>query len=118
MMMMKNAHFANYGCVPKIKVARRADLMKTNGNSNLITGGGSVIGRAFGEAFHKLGNEVIIAGRRKQALDKAATANPGLETAVLDIENPSAIKSFAPDTANPLPNLPDVLHPPGLTRAD
>ena len=60
--------------------------MKTNGNTILITGGGSGIGRAFAEAFHKLGNDVIIAGRRKQALDEAATANPGLETAVLDIE--------------------------------
>src|SRR5580692_10944246 len=76
--------------------------MKTNGNTILITGGGSGIGRAFAEAFHKLGNQVIVAGRRKQALDEVATANPGLETAVLDIENPAAIKSFAADIATNL----------------
>jgi hypothetical protein len=38
---MRNTHFSNYGCVPKIRVARRSDLMKTKGNTILITGGGS-----------------------------------------------------------------------------
>ena len=92
--------------------------MKTNGNTILITGGGSGIGRAFAEAFHKLGNEVIIAGRRKQALDEAATANPGLETAVLDIANPAAIKSFAADIAKRFPKLNVVLHSAGIMRAE
>ena len=92
--------------------------MKTNGNTILITGGGSGIGRAFAEAFHKLGNEVIIAGRRKQALDEAATANPGLETAVLDIENPAAIKPFAADITKHFPKLNVVLHSAGIMRAE
>ena len=92
--------------------------MKTNGNTILITGGGSGIGRAFAESFHKLGNEVIIAGRRKQALDEAATANPGLETAVLDIEKPAAIKSFAADITKRFPKLNVVLHSAGIMRAE
>ena len=69
--------------------------MKITGNTILVTGGGSGIGRAFAEAFHKLGNQVIVAGRRQQVLDATASANPGMASAVLDIEDPAAIRSFA-----------------------
>lgn len=92
--------------------------MKTTGNTILITGGGSGIGRTFAEAFHKLGNQVIIAGRRKQVLDETAAANPGLETARLDIENPAAIKSFASDIIKRFPRLSVVVHSAGIMRRE
>lgn len=90
--------------------------MEMRDNTILITGGGSGIGRALAEAFHALGNQVVIAGRRKQKLDEVAAANSGMQTAVLDIESADAIKRFAEQLKVDFPALNVVIHNAGIMR--
>jgi uncharacterized oxidoreductase len=92
--------------------------MQMNGNTILITGGGSGIGRALAEAFHALGNQVVIAGRRKQLLEETVAAHPGIKSAVLDIENADAIRSFASQLARDYPDLNAVIHNAGIMRVE
>lgn len=90
--------------------------MQMQGNTVLITGGGSGIGRALAEAFHALGNQVIIAGRRKALLDEVVAANPGMRAEVLDIESADAIKHFAEHLITNVPTLNAVIHNAGIMR--
>ena len=92
--------------------------MKSTGNTILITGGGSGIGRALAESFLRNGNNVIIAGRRQEALDATLAANPGMHAAVLDIENPAAIAAFGAQLVKDYPALNVVIHNAGIMRPE
>ena len=92
--------------------------MKMNGNTILITGGGSGIGKALAEAFHQLDNQVIIAGRRVSVLDEATNANPGMRSLELDIEDPKSISAFAAKVNAEFPTLNVIIHNAGIMRPE
>jgi uncharacterized oxidoreductase len=92
--------------------------MNMTGNTILITGGGSGIGRGLAEAFHKLGNVVIVAGRRKDALDAVTSANPGMKSAVLDVQNAAQLPTFAAKIAEQYPALNVLINNAGIMKME
>ncbi len=62
--------------------------MKLTGNSILVTGGGTGIGRAMAAAFLERGNQVAICGRREEKLEEARRDHPGLRTYSCDVSDP------------------------------
>jgi uncharacterized oxidoreductase len=92
--------------------------MNLTGNTILVTGGGSGIGRGLAEELHKLGNQVIVAGRRKNALDETTTANPGMKSATFDVQSASSIRDFAARIAADFPSLNVLVNNAGIMRLE
>ena len=92
--------------------------MKTTGNTILITGGGSGIGRELALRFNALGNTVIVAGRRKDALEETIAGRDRMHAIALDVEDPDAIAAFAGRVVADHPALNVLINNAGIMRRE
>lgn len=73
--------------------------MRMQGNTILVAGGASGIGRGLAELLHRLGNEVLVLG------DSQVDAAPGLRVVELDLGNPFSVSDFSERVAATCPGL-------------
>lgn len=96
--------------------------MKTSGNTILITGGGSGIGRELAQRFHDLGNTVIVAGRNSTKLEETAQGRANLHWLTVDTSDEASIAAFVAEAIarfpaiNVLINNAGIMHREDLTR--
>jgi uncharacterized oxidoreductase len=92
--------------------------MNQTGNTILITGGGSGIGEALAHRFHDNGNTVIIAGRRQDALRRAAEGRPNIHAMTLDMEHADGITDFAGRLIAAHPTVNVLVNNAGIMRLE
>ena len=92
--------------------------MKLTDNTIFITGGATGIGRGLAEALHKLGNKVIISGRRREALSAATKGNPGMDSVELDVSDPASIATVAKKLIADYPALNVLINNAGIMLID
>jgi len=90
--------------------------MKLTGNTVLVTGGGSGIGEALAHRLHDLGNTVIVAGRRRDALERAIAGRANMAAMTLDVESSESVAEFARRLLAEQPELSVVVNSAGIMR--
>lgn len=92
--------------------------MQMTGNTILITGGSSGIGRALAQAFHQLGNQVIVAGRRQALLEEIVANNPRIHAAVVDVQNLGSLPAFVNDILHHYPDINVLINNAGVMKPE
>ena len=90
--------------------------MNQTGNTILITGGGSGIGEALAHRFHDRGNTVIVAGRRRDALEAASAGRPNMHAIELDVESAEGVTDFAQRLLAEHPSVNVLVNNAGIMR--
>ena len=90
--------------------------MQTNGNTILITGGGSGIGRELAHKWHDLGNTVIVAGRTRASLDETAAGHANIHTMIVDVGDADDLARFAKKVVEVHPAINVLVNNAGIMR--
>jgi uncharacterized oxidoreductase len=90
--------------------------MKTSGNTILLTGGGSGIGRALAQRWADAGNTVIVAGRRQDALEETAAGRDNIHIIQFDAEDGASVTDFAARVTEQFPSLNVLVNNAGIMR--
>jgi uncharacterized oxidoreductase len=90
--------------------------MHLSDHTVLITGGSSGIGLALAKRFRSRGNEVIVCGRRSEALEAAAASVPGLHTLVADTGSEEARVALWTEVVKRFPKVDVLVNNAGIQR--
>lgn len=90
--------------------------MKTSGNTILITGGGSGIGRELARRWHDMGNTVIVAGRTEASLRGTAEGHENIHTLTYDAADAEDTARFAKELLDLFPDLNVVFNNAGIMK--
>lgn len=84
------------------------------GNTALVTG----IGRGLAESLHRLGTQVVIAGRRPEPLRTVAQANPSMHVLSLDQGDAAGIARLTAELNDRFRDLDVVVSNAGIQRVE
>ena len=88
--------------------------MELKGNTILITGGATGIGLAMAEEFLKLGNEVVVCGRRMEKLNEAKRKFPALHIVQADLSKKESRINFAKSILEKTPGINILINNAGI----
>ena len=90
--------------------------MKLTGRTILVTGGMAGIGLAFALEFSRLGNEVVVTGRRQNVLDELRSKHPEIRAIRSDVSDPAQITALAARVKSEFPRLDVLVNNAGIMR--
>ncbi|WP_338504715.1 SDR family oxidoreductase [Sphingomonas kaistensis] len=90
--------------------------MKTSGNTILLTGGGSGIGRALAQRWHDAGNKVVVAGRRTDTLQATADGREGIAVEQLDVDDVNGLRNNVAGILERHPEINVLVNNAGIMR--
>lgn len=92
--------------------------MKKSGNTILVTGGGSGIGREMARRWASWGNTVIVAGRTVESLEGTAQGFDNIHPMALDVADAASISAFARDVIARFPALNVLVNNAGIMKVE